>query len=233
LRSLIISTLSPTAPHRAPKTILVTSSVAGEGKTTLSRSLGVLMAHQGWRVLVIDLYPQSSTAARHGAVPGGASISTRLKDGGSIADAVEHIAEIGIDVLDAPQLRSEALALLAGGKIPRMIEQLEEIYDIIIIDGPAALGSAEVKPLAAVADVVLFAVRWRGTSRDTATEALRGLDLAEGGQIMAVLTRVDLKHSASRILGGHTGGALEGRFRTMVAWRLFARWKRSPTPEHP
>src|SRR5205823_14146479 len=55
MRSVVAAALQLTNPKKSPKTLLVTSSVAGEGKTTLAISFAVYAARIQCRVLLIDL----------------------------------------------------------------------------------------------------------------------------------------------------------------------------------
>jgi polysaccharide biosynthesis transport protein len=96
-------------------------------------------------------------------------------------------------------------ALFASERLPRLIHQLRESYDCVIMDGPPLLGVAESRLLAMVADRVLFVVKWGSTRREVARNALSRLgnpDGFEGERVakpVAVLTQVDLnKHARYR-----------------------------------
>ena len=88
----------------------------------------------------------------------------------------------------------------------RLLHELRGSYDCIIIDSSPVLGSTETRLLAAMADEILFVVKWGSTRRDIAKNALNLLRSSSGPatqqlqSVSAVITQVDLEaHGALRI----------------------------------
>jgi Mrp family chromosome partitioning ATPase/capsular polysaccharide biosynthesis protein len=205
----VVTALQLAAPERAPRVILISSSVPGEGKTTLAVSLAVYSALIGRRALLVDLDFRNPSVLHElgGRAEAGIRDAPALDDR-SAAEAVRHIPGLGLDYLSAQGCPGDPLRPFAGGHIPGLLRRLRDSYDCIVIDGPPLLGAAEARLLAAMADEVLLAVKWGSTRRDMAQEAaalLRDLGLigdSGRGSVGAVLTQVDLKKHAQYRYGG-------------------------------
>ncbi len=226
LRGLMVS-LQLMGPHgRAPRVILVTSSVPGEGKTTLAVSLATCAAQNGARVLVLDMDCRDD--ASHGeaplARPPYAKTARDVLDllaldrtQGDFVPMASGAGALGLAVpgmhLDYLPVRrgrgADPLPLFSRDQMSLLLQRLRGDYDQIFIDSAPVLAKAEVRLLAAIADQTVFAVRWGKTRRDDASAALallRGMGVGGGmgnggGAISAVITQVDLARHAR----GHRG----------------------------
>jgi uncharacterized protein involved in exopolysaccharide biosynthesis/MinD-like ATPase involved in chromosome partitioning or flagellar assembly len=200
IRSVVV-TLQMAAPPRAPKVLLVSSSVPMEGRTTLALSLAAYIAHLGRRVLLVDLdFRRGSILDELDGRAERGLLDLHLQNRPP-AEFIQHIPDLGLDYLPMPRCRVDPLALFAREQTPRLLRQLRESYDCVIIDGPPLLGTAESRLLPSMADKLLFVVKWGTTRRDVAENALRllrgaGSDKDSSELPTAILTRVDLKQHA-------------------------------------
>jgi polysaccharide biosynthesis transport protein len=117
------------------------------------------------------------------------------------AQVIQHIPELGLDYLPASRCYVAPLILLAGEEMRRLLHQLRDSYDCIIIDSSPVLGSTETRLLAAVADEILFIVKWGSTRRELAQNALNllrsnGFPTQQLQSVSAVIAQVDLKEHA-------------------------------------
>jgi Mrp family chromosome partitioning ATPase len=198
----VVGELWLTTPQRAPRTVLISSSVPGEGKTTAAVSIAVCAASLGRRVLMIDLdFKRPSVARELGNSTAGEIFDVLLRNQ-SVADITTHIPDLGIDYLAMPTSPLDALPVLADQRLPVLLRELGKNYDSIIIDGPPILGIVESRLLASMADKVVFVVKWGSTRREVAQNAISLLRApnrrADGIDIpIALLTQVDLKMHAS------------------------------------
>jgi uncharacterized protein involved in exopolysaccharide biosynthesis/Mrp family chromosome partitioning ATPase len=199
IRSLVAA-LQLAAPGAAPKVIVVSSSVPQEGKTTLAVSFAVYAALIGRRVLLVDLDFRHSTVSRELRDQAETGVLDILSpDGGSAIDAVQHVPRLNLDYLPVCGRPGDPLLPFVGGHVNRLLRQLRDSYDCVVIDSPPLLAVAEARLLAAMADKVLFAVKWGSTRRDVARHASSLLrDSGVLGEncvelVCAVLAQVDLK----------------------------------------
>ena len=168
IRSILVSLLAadPLSP-RSQRTVLVTSSIPREGKTSLSWSLGVYAAQLGRRTLLLDF---GHSFRRAGAET--ADLFSILASGHPLAEAVQQIQELGMDYLPAGLSDGTRLRVLANPEISSLLEQLSDTYDFVVIDGPSLQEAPEARLLTRWADQVLLAVRSGSTHREMAQAAL-------------------------------------------------------------
>jgi succinoglycan biosynthesis transport protein ExoP len=201
IRSVVMAALRPTAPTAPPKVFLITSSVPGEGKTTMAISFATYAARLQRRVLLVDLAVRNPAILRE---LGGRTERGVLDvlQGQPLANVIEHVPALGLDYLALPGNPIDPAALLGNSRLPDLLHQLRESYDCVVIDSAPLVGAAEARLLASMVDKVLFAVKWGSTPREVAQYAanlLRGPSPSErdpAGFASAVITRVDLKKHA-------------------------------------
>ena len=148
-----------------PQLLLVTSSVAGEGKSILSANLSAVLAQGGKRVLLIDADLRKPSLSERLGIESRVGLSQYLTD--------EHVIEDIQEVTLIPKLH-----LLTSGPIPpypaellgsiRMIDALHrwrESYDFIVLDSPPVLLVTDPVLLASRADATLLVARYGVTNR--------------------------------------------------------------------
>jgi succinoglycan biosynthesis transport protein ExoP len=182
--------------------ILTTSSVPGEGKTTLAVSLAIYAALLRRRVVLLDLdfrRPAVSRMLRSKAQRGVADL---LIHDLPLEDVVRRVPNIGLDYLPMRHCSVDPVSLFSGAQLPRLLDRLRRDYECIIIDGPPLLGVTESRLLARLADKVLLVVKWGSTRKEFARSAVKLLrdagcfERASVHHPVAVLTQVNLKEHA-------------------------------------
>jgi Mrp family chromosome partitioning ATPase len=185
----------------SPRIVLVTSSVAKEGKSLLALSLAAGAARLNRKVLLIDLDWRSARRKGFAGIPAIVGILDMI---GHDADSgIRPVPGLDFDRLGIGRLPGNPLATITNEKIRDLLARFSEVYDTIILDGPNMLDAPEAAWLASLADKVVLAVQWGKTRRDFALNALRNQgDLPRyprpyaAGRIGAVLTRAKLKRHA-------------------------------------
>jgi succinoglycan biosynthesis transport protein ExoP len=224
IRSTVVSLLaSDQVAPRSQRIVLVTSSIRGEGKSAVSWSFSFYAAQLGQRVLFLDFGQLSRR-------PGGdnADLFRVLAHDHPLADAIQHIQELGIDYLSAGLSDGNRLWLLANPKMSLLFEQLRDTYDLVVIDAPSMQDAPEVRLLARWADHVLLAVRAGSTNRDLAQSTLhqfaRTEDIDANTQFWSVLTRKYPSEPEPSEMGQSPEPTLMMRYRWLKA--AVARWMR-------
>jgi succinoglycan biosynthesis transport protein ExoP len=156
--------------------ILVTSAQPGDGKTSFCVGLARSLAKSRMRVLVIDADPyRSQLATAFGASPCpayGPIVENRVR----LGDIVQVDAKSGAHFIPAPKADDLQLLLHSGG-FSTLLEEARQAYDIIIIDTPPVMTSADAALIGRFADTCLLLVRWGRTSWDEMTAAVGFLRL--------------------------------------------------------
>lgn len=181
-----------------PKVVLISSSISGEGRTTLAQGLATHISLLGRRALLIGIDARSSMPIGEFKEAG----KRRIVDlqNRSLAESIRHIPEIGFDCLQISGYRLDAMN--ATEQIAGVIRQLRERYDCMIIDGPPVLTAVEARLFPSLVDKLLFVVKWGDTRREVVQNAmslLRNCGCFENERddfTAAILTQVDLKKHA-------------------------------------
>jgi len=170
------SSLLLSSPDRPPKTIAVVSSIANEGKTTVSTNLGVAFAQRGESVLLIDADLRRSTMHTHFGRPhshfGLSTVLTQGMDHRAFLTPVHSLPNLKL--IPAGPHPPNPAELLASNRMTELLEALSVEYDRIIIDTPPVLAVADSLALCHSADAVVVVVR-SGIARKKAVIRTRDL----------------------------------------------------------
>jgi capsular exopolysaccharide synthesis family protein len=140
-----------------PKSILVTSTIPGEGKTLVSSNLAGCFARHGKRTLLIDCDLRRPMLHRHFKQPNNVGLITWFESGASLDGDLTTNAQLGIvkigenfSLLGSGGRSKSPTGLLESPTFAQLIERLQKQFDVIIIDSP---------PMGAVTDALLIAER--------------------------------------------------------------------------
>ena len=179
---------------KPPKVILVTSSVPGEGKTTLAVSLARIAARGGTKTIVVDGDLRRPTVAK---AFGGEKAKVGLIEvlTGNTPAGTRLGKDPRSDVVILPCLQTPASPadVLASEAMQELVANLRKEYDLVIIDSAPMLPINDTKILSRLVDAVLFVVRWEKTPRDAAVDAMRALADVHAPVAGVALARADYK----------------------------------------
>jgi capsular exopolysaccharide synthesis family protein len=179
---------------QAPKVIAISSALPGEGRSTLAASLGRLLASEGGRVLLVDCdwrHPELHSLFR---LSNDTGLTSLLLDPHIALDDVIHTDALsGLDIITAGRRNRQAVHKLISEPMKKILATLATGYDLVLLDMPPVLAADESLLLSGLVDKMVFAVRWRHTLRQRATEAIDRILGARGDVLGVVFTRVDLQ----------------------------------------
>ena len=142
------------------KTLLVTSSLPGEGKSSLVSCLAMYRAMAGQKVLMVDAdmrRPSLHLIANASREPG---LADGLKWAACVAEMVRPLDQPNLYLLPAGRPVSDATDVLRSTSLARVFEEIEADYDLVIIDSPPLVGFSDAVLIAPFVDMHLLAVRW-------------------------------------------------------------------------
>ena len=173
----VVASLRLTASSGAPKVVLISSSVPGEGKTTLAVSLATYVASLGRRVLLVDLdfrHPsvQRELGGKSLSAPVGTGVLDLLDDARPPAEVIQHLPDLQLDYLPMARRPADPFAASAGNGLRLLMDRLRSEYDCVIVDGPPLLVITEARLLASMVDKVILVAKWGSTRRDVSRSAL-------------------------------------------------------------
>jgi capsular exopolysaccharide synthesis family protein len=184
--------------ERAPKIIMCTSALPGEGKTTVSVGLAQNLAAMGKRVLLVEGDMRRRIISGYGdgskrEQEANRGIFSALIEGTDPLDHVTTDTAMGIDLLLAGASTVNPADLMVSPAFRDMMNRLRESYDHVIVDTPPVLIVPDARVAAQYADSVVVIVRWDSTSRDQFRTALRALESVNHPPDGVVLNLVDPK----------------------------------------
>jgi capsular exopolysaccharide synthesis family protein len=168
-----------------PKVLLVTSSIAGEGKSTLSMNLGVVLAQQGKKVLLVDADLRRPQIHRRLKLDNVSGLSSLLagqatdQDGNLPFAAVEEVPNLY--VLTSGPIPPYPSELLGSDQMKDAVLRLREEFDFVLIDGSPVLPVTDSILLSSLVDLTLLVVRYDFTERQSVERSYRLL-YSQGGQ---------------------------------------------------
>jgi capsular exopolysaccharide synthesis family protein len=181
---------------RAPKTLLVTSSMPAEGKTTTAVNTALSLAQTGANVLVIDADMRRPRVHSIFGINNHRGLSTILSNDMSEAEMLNLIIqhqESGLNLLPSGAIPPNPAELLGSEQMRRLIKTLELTFDQIIIDSPP-IGSFTDGVLAStLVDGVLLVVHSGRTSRSVARRTRQILQDVGAKVFGVVLNNVNLR----------------------------------------
>ena len=188
-----------------PKVIMSTSSLPGEGKTTLAISLAQNLAGLGKRVLLIegDIRRRTLNEYFNEAPRGG--LITALAGDVPLHEIVFFDERLGADVLMGQKSRANAADIFSSDRFRNFVSQAREAYDYVIIDTPPVLVVPDARVIGQHVDAIVFTVAWDRTNRGQVTAAMREFESVNLRVTALVLAQIDPKGMKRYGYGGKYG----------------------------
>ncbi|RJY08727.1 GumC family protein [Aurantiacibacter aquimixticola] len=184
------SNLSFLTNQGIPKTLMLTSSRAAEGKSLSAFALSKLTAEQGKRVLLIDGDMRNSGLGKYIDVENTVGLSNLLAGEELEADGIISLSEDKFDVLPSGRVPPNAAELLAGPALSALMQKFRSRYDHVIIDGPPVLGLADVQEMGRVLDGVVMIIEAGGSKQRAVRQALKRVQKNGTRVYGALMTKV-------------------------------------------
>lgn len=144
----------------APRTILVTSGLPQEGKSTTAFNVATVLAQRGGRVLLIDADLRRPTVHELlGLDKAHTGLTNVLTSTQPLKDAVCKSSVPNLEALPAGPLPPNPAELLGSATMRKLLEQCKEEYDFVIVDAPPVLSVTDAVVLSVEVDAVLVVVR--------------------------------------------------------------------------
>lgn len=189
LRTSILLAISD-AP---PKSIVVTSSLPREGKTTTSVNLAVVLAQKGARVLLVDADLRRPSVHTVLGLHSSVGLSTLLTASSTAGDVMQQTPQVhGLYVIPAGPPPHHPSELLGSDRMQELITKWEQEFDHVILDTPPVLSVTDAVSLSASVHGVLMVVRSGSTRKDAFRRMQTLLEQVNARILGVVLNALDL-----------------------------------------
>jgi capsular exopolysaccharide synthesis family protein len=206
---------------RPPRTILLTSSVPGEGKTTLTGHLAVALAESGNRVALVEADLRRPRLTRYLGLVSGVGVTSVLTGSAQLDEVLQPVRDGALEVLGAGPLPPNPSELLASEAFATLLAELAGTHDVVLIDAPPLLPVADAGALAGLVDGVLLCAHWGKVDAEDLQRSAASLDRLGARLLGVVMTQVP--HRAAPVSYGY--GVQPARSRR--------RWAGRRTPQDP
>ena len=195
IRNLETSIRIPLSSNgEAVKTILITSALPGEGKTTVATNLALALARHGNTCLIDGDFRHPSITASFGLTLRVGIQDLLCNPAASLADALKPLPEVpNLTVLGVGNRAPHALECLTSARMTDLISELRKKFDYIVLDSPPVIPFSEGRWLATMSDASILIARCDSTTRGAVMFSLEILEDLKATVLGVVLNGVDLK----------------------------------------
>ncbi|PZU03379.1 MAG: protein tyrosine kinase [Gordonia sp. (in: high G+C Gram-positive bacteria)] len=178
------------------RTLVVTSAMAAEGKTTTAMNLAAALAETGKRVVLVDADLRRPQVYHRAGGMGDIGLTNYLKGDGSMADLLQQSDVDGLQILGSGPQPPNPAELLGSKKAGQGIQNLSTLFDYVIIDSPPLLPVTDAAVLAQWADGVVLVARANQSRIPDVTASIDQLEAVQAKLVGVVLTDVPTRGGA-------------------------------------
>ncbi len=177
--------------HGVPRTLLISSSGPGEGKSTTAQVLAHNLTQLGKRVLLVDADLRNPSLHKSFGIRVEHGLSNLLAGACTFSDVLQPSGSERLDLILAGPLPPNPAELLSSSKLISLFTVGSDRYDHVIVDGPPVLGLADAPILSNAVDATLLVVTSGRTKISAAQAALKRLVAARAHIVGSLLTKYD------------------------------------------
>ncbi len=155
-----------------PKTILITSAMLSEGKSTITAFLGITAAvHKHRKTLLVDCDLRRPTMHKLFGVDRESGVVEALTEGRTVTEVIKKTREENLDIITAGKAVPKPTEVFDSAAIRKLLEEVRFYYDLILVDCAPALPVSDPMLLASEMDGVIMVVKAGTTQREVARRA--------------------------------------------------------------
>jgi capsular exopolysaccharide synthesis family protein len=179
---------------RAVQTILVTSSLPGEGKTTIATNLALALSRHGKTCLIDGDFRHPSITSSFGLTARIGLQDLLTSPTNSLEESLKPVPEVSnLTVLGVGARIPNALECLTSPRMNDLVSELRTQFEYIVLDSPPIIPFSEGRWMSTISDASILVVRCESTERTAVTFSLDILEDLKANVLGVVLNGVDLK----------------------------------------
>ena len=173
-----------------PRTFVVTSSIAGEGKSSTSANLALALAESGVNVCVIEGDLRRPRLLDYLGLPGSVGLTDILIGRYQVDDVLQDFGRLSLAILGAGPTPPNPSELLGSSAMSDLLAELRSRFDFVLIDAPPLLPVTDAAVLSTLTDGAILVTGSGLVTRDQLDHALENLENVNGKLLGIVLNRV-------------------------------------------
>lgn len=174
------------------KKILVTSSVAGEGKSTTISNLACTLADEGNRVLLLDCDLRKPTLHKKFSVRNHMGLMDVLIEKSDYKNYIQPIYD-GLDLLTTGSIPSNPSEILGSNSMKQLVEEMSREYDYVLIDTAPIVAVTDPLVIASYIDGIILVIRAESTPVDLVKSSVDKLEKVNAKIIGSILNGTETK----------------------------------------
>jgi capsular exopolysaccharide synthesis family protein len=192
-RDLRASVTLSSGAETQPRILLLTSSMAEEGKTTTAINLSITLAQTGVRVVLLDCDLRRPQIHRVMGLGNDDGLSGYLSETAELADVVKATEVSNLFVIPAGPPPKNPAELLGSSKMKEALALLAGEYEYVVIDSPPVLSVSDARILATLADGVILVVKGGETPKESVRRSKRLIEDVHGHLLGTLLNNVNVR----------------------------------------
>lgn len=176
-----------------PRTLVLTSTVPGEGKSTTTANLALALVETGASVCLIEGDLRRPRLLQYLGLENAAGLTDVLVGRAELEDVLQPYGDGGLTVLGSGPIPPNPSELLGSSAMERLLTGLRETYDFVILDSPPLLAVTDAAVLSTVADGVVLVVGMGLVRREQLQRALENLERVDAELLGLVHNRLPVK----------------------------------------
>jgi succinoglycan biosynthesis transport protein ExoP len=176
------------------RSVVVTSSIPGEGKSTAALNLAASLSDAGLNVVLVDADLRRPSIARYVGIEGSVGLTTVLIGEANLDDVLQPWGDSSLRVLPSGQVPPNPSELLGSGAMADLLDQLTQRFDMVLLDSPPLLPVTDGAILGRLAGTTLVVVGADRLHRSQLRGALESLTTA-GVHVAGVVLNMVAPHN--------------------------------------
>lgn len=175
------------------KTVLITSSLPGEGKSTTATNLAIALAQAGQTVCLVDADLRRPMIDEYLGLERNAGLTTALVGAADVNDLLQAWGDDSLYVLTSGQIPPNPSELLGSGEMRQLITRLEEVFDTVIVDAPPLLPVTDAAVLSQHVGGVVLVVGSQKLRTQDFEKSVAALQMVGSNLLGVILNRLPSK----------------------------------------
>ena len=168
------------------KTIVITSSGSGEGKSTVMSNLAITMAESGKKVILVDCDLRKPSIHKKMGITNSVGLTNILVQDVKKQECVFATTVNNLYILTSGPVPPNPAELLGSKKMRNFIEELKSEFDLVLIDAPPVLAVTDAQILSTITDGVIFVASYGEAQKNALVDAKQLIDKV-GGKILGIV----------------------------------------------
>lgn len=192
----IRTSLKYSSVDKTIKTIVITSSIPGEGKSTIAGNLALCLSESGNKVLIIDCDLRRPSLHKKFRISNLKGITDCLIDKDNLKESIQEFTS-DLSVISSGTIPPNPAEILGSKTFERFLKNIGSIYDYIILDTPPLLAVTDASILAGKADATIIVVKYGKTREKDINLAYKELKKVNANVVGSILNSCDMKRTDS------------------------------------